>query len=111
MDEKRYSLNDIFALLNEATSVLQNSVQIVSEDEEGNRVRTDMKLNEAVAMMVGHELTWDMSRLSSDTTMATKEEVIEAMKLNNYDEIAFPVYEHFGIRMKGGRRTRKTRSH
>lgn len=104
--EKRYSLDDIFSILREATSIFSHkSLTIVSEDEEGVEERTDMSLTEAIAMMVAHEMTWDMSRLSSETTLATKEEVIEALKKNDYDEVAYPVYEHFGISMRGGRRT------
>jgi len=108
MEEKRYSLDDIFSILKEATSaVLVRGVTIVAEDEEGKEERTDMTMAEAVAMMVGHEMTWDMSRLTdaSGKTMATKEEVMTAMKNNGYDEVAYPVYESFGISMRGGRRT------
>jgi hypothetical protein len=105
IEEKRYSLKDIFSVLREATSVLAGkTVTISSEDDEGNRSETDMTLTEAIAMMVGHEMTWDNS------PMATKEEVTQALKENYYDEITYPVYEHFGIRLHGGAR-RKTRKH
>ena len=108
MESKRYSLDDIFSILREATAdVLTRDVTIVSEDKEGNEERTTMTLAEAIAMMVGHEMTWDMSRLTdaSGKTMATKDEVVAAMKNNSYDEVAYPVYEHYGISMRGGRRT------
>lgn len=113
MDEPRYSVNDIFSLLREATQVLSKPVTIHSETEEGEQTKTRMMLSEAIAMMVAHEMTWVDSRLSSDKTMATKEEVIEAMKTNYYDEVAYPVYEHFGISMgtfggKGKSRTHKS---
>jgi hypothetical protein len=113
IEEKHYSLKDIFSILREATSVLAGkTVTISSEDDDGNLSETDMTLTEAIAMMVGHEMTWDNSRLSSDTTMATKEEVTQALKENYYEEVTYPVYEHFGIRLHGGgarRKTRKTR--
>jgi hypothetical protein len=111
MDEPRYSVNDIFSLLREATQVLSKPVIIHSETEAGEQSKTRMMLSEAIAMMVAHEMTWEYSRLSSDDkTMATKEEVIESMKTNYYDEVAFPVYEHFGISMSAiGGRTRKSR--
>ena len=112
MEEKRYSLDDIFSILKEATSaVLVRGVTIVAEDEEGKEERTDMTMAEAVAMMVGHEMTWDMSRLTdaSGKTMATKEEVMAAMKNNGYDEVVYPVYEYYGISMRGGRRSRRNR--
>jgi hypothetical protein len=114
MEEKRYSLDDIFSILREATGVLTKDVTIVSEDEAGKEERTPMTLAEAIAMMVGHEMTWDMSRLtdSSGKTMATKDEVVAAMKNNGYDEVGYPVYESFGISMRGGRRTsRRNRRH
>lgn len=115
IEEKRYSLNDIFSILREATSVLAGkTVTISSEDDDGNLSETDMTLTEAIAMMVGHEMTWDNSRLSSETTMATKEEVEQALKENYYDEVTYPVYEHFGIRLHrfgGGGSRRKSRKH
>ena len=114
MEEKRYSLDDIFSIIREATSdILGRAVTIVSEDKEGKEERTSMTLAEAVAMMVAHEMTWDMSRLSdaSGKTMATKDEVVAAMKNNGYDEVAYPVYEHYGISigMRGGRKSRRNR--
>jgi hypothetical protein len=115
MDEPRYSVNDIFSLLREATQVLSKPVTIHSETEEGEQSKARMMLSEAIAMMVANEMTWEFSRLSSgDKTMATKEEVVEAMKSNYYDEVAFPVYENFGISMstiggQGKSRTRKSR--
>jgi hypothetical protein len=109
--EKRYSLNDIFSILREATNVLSGkTVTISSEDDDGDRSENDMTLTEAIAMMVAHEMTWEHSRLSSETTMATKEDVVEALKDNYYEEVTYPVYEHFGVRFHGGGK-RKTRKH
>jgi hypothetical protein len=110
--EKRYSLDDIFSLLNEATTVLQRRVTIISEHETDREKSTGMTLREAIAMMVAHEMTWNASRLTvaSGKTMATKDEVEAALTNNHYNEVAFPVYEHFGINMRGGgRRTRRMR--
>jgi len=100
--EKRYSLDDIFSLLNEATSVLQRQVTIVSEGEGSKKESTGMSLREAIAMMVAHEMTWGMSRLTdaSGKTMATKEEVEAALNKNHYAEFVFPVYEYYGINMR-----------
>ena len=111
-DEKRYSLNDIFAILHECTQILTNPVTVVSEDESGEESRTDMTMSEFIAMSVGHEMTWPMSRLTTadGTTMAKKDEVMEAMKENYFDEVAYPVYENFGIiqqRRGGKRKTRR----
>ena len=114
IEEKRYSLKDIFSVLREATNVLSSkTVTISSEDDDGNRSETDMTLTEAIAMMVGHEMIWDNSRMSSDTTMATKEEVTQALKETYYEEVTYPVYEHFGIRLHGVSRggKRKSRKH
>ena len=46
--------------------------------------------------------------MASEDTTAKKEDVIAAMKANYYDEVAYPHYEHVGIRMSmgGGKRLR-----
>lgn len=113
-DEKRYSLNDIFAILHECTQLLNNPITVVSEDESGTRVNTDMLMSEFIAMSVGNEMICPDSRLTTadGTTMAKKEEVIEAMKENYFDEVAYPVYEHFGLiqqRRGGKRKTQRAR--
>jgi hypothetical protein len=112
-DEKRYSLNDIFSILHESLPLLDRTVTVVAEDDSGKETRTDMLMSEFVAMSIGHEMTSPMSRLTTadGKTMAAKEEVIEAMKDNYFDEVAYPVYENFGIiqARRGGRRTRRNR--
>ena len=60
-------------------------------------------------MSVARELTDTSSRMASETTTATKEDVIAAMEANYYEPVAYPVYEHFGVRMSGGSRTPKNR--
>lgn len=110
-NQKRYSLNDIFELLKESTSLLRSPVTVVSEDDSGKQTRTRMAMYEFIAMSVGHELSSSDSRLASGdgTPMATKEEVIEVLDAHGFDEVAYPVYENFGI-MTGGRGgRRKTR--
>jgi len=110
MDTPRYSLNDIFGLLREATLILDKRVTVIAETETGAETETPMMLSEFIAMSVARELTDISSRMASETTTATKEDVIEAMKANYYEPVAYPVYEGFGIRMSGGSRTPKSRS-
>lgn len=107
MDTPRYSLNDIFGLLREATLILDKPVIVISETEAGVETETPMLLSEYIAMSVAHELTNESSRMASDTTTASKTDVISAMKANYYEEVAYPKYETFGIRMRGGSRTPK----
>jgi hypothetical protein len=111
MDEKRYSLNDIFGLLREATLILSKPVAVVSETP---AQPTKMLLSEYIAMAVAHELISDTSRMASEETTASKEDVVAALMANHYDEVAHPNYEHFGISwtVSGGgssSRKRKTR--
>ena len=114
MDEKNYSLNDIFALLHEAIPLLGSKEVTVISGEESD-VKTSMSLAEYVAMSVAHELTSEVSRLASNEPMAKKADVEAAMKQNYWDEIAYPNYEYAGLIMSGGKRsdqkrkTRKTR--
>jgi len=120
MDEKNYSLNDIFALLHEAIPLLGSKQVTVVSGEESD-VKTSMSLMEYVAMSVANELTSDSSRLAADEPMAKKADVEAAMKQNYWDEVAYPNYPYAGLIMSGGtkhsdhkrsdhkRRTRKTR--
>ena len=109
MDEKNYSLNDIFALLHEAIPLLGSKEVTVISGEESD-VKTSMSLAEYVAMSVAHELTSEVSRLASNEPMAKRADVEAAMKQNYWDEIAYPNYEYAGLIMSGGKRkTRKTR--
>ena len=101
MDTPRYSLKDIFGLLRDATSTLNKTITVV----DGDNIKTDMELYEYIAMAFAHELTDDMSKFAPSGS--TKEEVIDAMKASGYEDIAFPVYEHFGTVMRGGRKSRK----
>ena len=94
MDEKRYSLNDIFGLLREATLILDKPVAVVSETP---AQPTKMLLSEYIAMAVAHELTSDTSRMASEETTASKDDVVAALMANHYDEVTHPNYEHFGI--------------
>lgn len=108
MDEKKYSLNDIFGFLREATQVFTKPVTVIYEDENGKNHEEPMVLSEYIAMSLASELTSDMSRMASENTTAKKEDVIAAMKANYYDEVAYPKYENFGIHMSmsGGGRSR-----
>jgi len=115
MDEKNYSLNDIFALLHEAIPLLGSKQVTVVSGEESD-VETSMSLAEYVAMSVANELTSDSSRLASDEPLAKKADVEAAMKQNYWDEVAYPNYPYAGLIMSGGnqkqkRKTRKTRRH
>lgn len=92
MDEKRFSLRDIFALLRESTELLNDNVAVITDD-----ARIRMCMSDFVAMSVGYELTSEQSRLAGETPLATKEEVIEAMKQNYFSEKAYPVYDGFGV--------------
>ena len=105
MDEKKYSLNDIFALLHEAIPLLGSKQVTVVSGEESD-VKTDMSLAEYVAMSVANELTSINSRLASDEPMAKKEDVEAAMKQNYWDEVAYPNYEFAGLIMSGGSQKR-----
>jgi hypothetical protein len=98
MDEKRYSLNDIFGLLREATLILSKPVAVVSDT---TKEPTKMLLSEYIAMAVAHELTSDTSRMASEETTASKEDVVAALTANHYDEVVHPNYEHFGISWPG----------
>uniref|UniRef100_A0A6C0DRG2 Uncharacterized protein n=1 Tax=viral metagenome TaxID=1070528 RepID=A0A6C0DRG2_9ZZZZ len=116
MDAKRYSLNEIFGFLREATLILDRPVTVISEDTEGNEVRTPMIMSEFIAMSVAKELTSTNSRMASEETTASKADVIAAMTANYYDEVAYPNYEGVGIsyghaagRMRSSRSRRKTR--
>jgi len=116
MDVKRYSLNEIFGLLREATQILDRPVTVISEDNEGNQTRTPMIMSEFIAMSVAHELTSTDSRMASDTTTVSKADAIAAMTANHYDAVAYPNYEHFGIsytqaggRNRSKRKTRRVR--
>ena len=113
MDVKRYSLNDIFGFLSEATLILIRPVAVVSEDDTGNQIRTPMQMNEFIAMSLAHQLTSDDSRMASEMTTASKADVIAAMTANHYDIVAHPNYEHFGISYAaagGGRSSSRMRS-
>jgi hypothetical protein len=112
MDEKKYSLNDIFGFLRESTMIFSKPVSAIHEDENGKTHDTPMVLSEWIAMSFAKELISDDSRMASEDTTAKKEDVIAAMKANYYDEVAYPKYEHFGIRMgmDGGKRSDDKRS-
>ena len=69
-------------------------------------IKTHMTLQEYVGLALATELTDDGSRIASDETTAKKTDVIAAMKSVGYDDVAFPVYDSFGLIMTGGRRSR-----
>jgi hypothetical protein len=102
MDEKRYSLNDIFGYLREATNILSRDVTISYENSPGQVEKAHMLLSEYIAMSVASELISTTSRMASEDSIAKKDDVIAAMKANYYDEIAFPNYEGVGILLRGG---------
>ena len=109
MDDKKYSLNDIFGFLREATQIFTKPVAAIYEDEAGKQIDEPMVLSEYIAMSLASELTSDSSRMASEDTTASKEDVIAAMAANHYDEVAYPKYTHFGIRMGMGGSRRKVR--
>ena len=98
MDIKKYSLSDIFGFLRESTLLLSKSV-VVPYEKDGKQESQVMLLSEYIAMAMAHELISDNSRMASESTTSTKDDVITAMKENYYDKVAFPNYEYFGIRM------------
>lgn len=102
MDEKRYSLNDIFGYLREATLLLSKDVTISSENDSGKVEKAHMLLSEYIAMSLASELISTTSRMASEDSIAKKDDVIAAMKANYYDEIAFPNYEGVGLLLTGG---------
>ena len=119
MDDKRYSLNDIFAILNEATQILTKDVTVVSEGSEGsessegsegskNQIKTRMRLNEYIAMVVADELVKPDSRLASSDFTSSKNDVVKAMKANYYEDVAFPNYNYHGVILGGYRKKAKT---
>jgi hypothetical protein len=107
MDEKRYSLNDIFGLLHESTVLLGAKTVKISS---GNSTitSTTMSLAEYVAMSVASELTSPTSRMAAEEPMATTETVEAAMANNHWSEISYPRYNHVGLTL-GGAKKRKTR--
>jgi hypothetical protein len=107
MDTKQFSLNDIFALLHESLQLL-GSKQVTVISGVDSDIKTDMSLYEYVAMSVATELTSESSRLASESALASKADVIEAMKANYWDEVAYPNYPYAGLIMSGGNK-RKTR--
>jgi hypothetical protein len=109
MDDKKYSLNDIFALLHEAIPLLGSKQVTVVSGEESD-IKTPMSLAEYVAMSVAHELTSEYSRLASDEPMAKKADVEAAMKQNYWDEVAYPNYTYAELIMSGGKRSDQKRS-
>ena len=112
MDDKKYSLNDIFGFLREATQIFTKPVTAIYEDDAGTQLEAPMVLSEYIAMSLASELTSDSSRMASEDTTASKEDVIAAMKANYYDEVAYPKYTHFGIRMgMGGRLSARRKVH
>jgi hypothetical protein len=110
MDVKKYSLYDIFGFLREATFILRTPVQ-VDYEEDGRTKQEELRLDEYIAMTLADELTSDSSRMASDRTTSSQDDVIAAMKATGYDEVAFPLYGKFyGIVMegrKGGNRSNR----
>lgn len=108
MDDKLYSLNDIFGYLREATLILNKPLTVVTD--EGS---TKMLLSEYIAMSVANELTSETSRMASEDNVASKELVKEALKVNYYDEVTYPEYGNHGIiygafGSSGKRKTRRS---
>ena len=106
MEEKKFSLDDIFAIIRESTVILSKQITVVYEKDEKQQ-KQDMLLSEFIAMSVASELIGEHSRVIASER---KEVVIAAMKKNYYDEVAYPEYEHFGIIMRGGSRKTRRRS-
>lgn len=106
MDEKRYSLNDIFGYLREATNILSKDVTISYENDSGQEKQTDMLLSEYIAMSLASEMISTTSRMASEESIAKKDDVIAAMKANYYEEVAFPNYIGVGLLLRGGSSSR-----
>ena len=109
MEEKKYSLNDMFGFLREATLVLDRTVTVSSENAAEKRKTTKMLLSEFIAMSLANELISEESRMASSETTASKADVIAALAANHYEEVVYPNYSHFGISIGGGskRHTRR----
>ena len=96
IDEKCYSLNDIFSILGESFFILTKTV-VLSHDRDGEEKNTPMKLSEYIATTIAWELTSDYSRLACPDFTASKTLVKEAMKANYFEPVAYPKYECAGI--------------
>ncbi len=108
MDAKEYSLNDIFAILRDATIDLHNkNVVLVTEDKDGKDIEIKMELPDYIAMSVGYQIH------TTTNSGDAKDDVIAAMAAAGYEEVAYPNYESFGNRMSRGdvkvKKIRKTR--
>lgn len=98
MDEKRYSLADIFRILKEVNIIFEDSVVCVThENDDGDEVTTAMSKAEYIAMTVAHELISPYSRLACSEFTAKKKEVEKAMAEAGFDKIAYPNYSCFGL--------------
>lgn len=104
-DVKEYSLNDIFAILRDATLNLHQNVVLSTEDKDGKDIEIKMELPDYIAMSVGYQIH------NTTNSGDAKDDVINAMANAGYEEVAYPNYESFGIRMVGGKRksSKKTR--
>ncbi len=110
MDAKEYSLKDIFAYLRDATIDLHNkNVILVTEDKDGKDIEIKMELPVYIAMSVGYQIHTTTNTNSVDA----KKDVIAAMAAAGYEDIAYPNYESFRVRMSRGdvkvKKSRKTR--
>lgn len=106
INEKNYSLKDIFEILRDATSSLyEKKLFLLTEDKDGKKIEIEMNLLDYIAMSVGHQIH------TTTNSAKIKGEVIDAMTAVGYHDVAYPNYESFGIRMNGGKRkySRKTR--
>ena len=102
MDEKRFSLNEIFVLLRETNILFTDKpVTLLSEDETGKQTSIPMTLSNFITMNIAHQLV--------DSFGVDKSEVISAMSTAGYEEDAYPNYEHYGIRFSRGGRRKVTR--
>lgn len=109
MEDKKYSLNDMFGFLREATLVLDRPVTVSSENTGEKEKQTKMLLSEFIAMSLANELVSEESRMASSETTASRSDVITALAANHYEEVVYPNYTHFGITMSGGRKRRTRR--
>ncbi len=110
MDAKEYSLKDIFAFLRDATIDLHNkNVILVTEDKDGKDIEIKMELPDYIAMSVGYQIR---TTINLDNDKA-KDYVNTAMAAAGYEDIAYPNYESFRVRMSRGdvkvKKSRKTR--
>ena len=103
MDDKRYSLNDIFSILRECTIVCSHKIVTVVADTNNDGTpsgeHVNMTLQDFIIMTVADELTNERSRFASDTVTVPKELIREVLENVGCIE-AYPVYENYCVKLR-----------